>query len=525
MTAARAHRVSPARRRGALARDRVIVLVTTFTLLLTLGPHLPRFTTDSESYLDVARSVFEGHGLSQQVVDFWRPALPDPLGLWPPLYPVVVATLARLGVPLERAATLVSQLAYPAFGLLFHALALLLLPATGALVVTLLACGTLAVAFASGMAWSEMLYLALSAGALLMLVRLLEHGVALSRESRVVRAAVLAGSLAGLAALTRYIGIVLLPLGLVALTLGRVRTRVLVAWALPALLLPGLWCTRNLLRFGSPLGPGLPHAHGTVTAIAGQFVPALRWGFVPWPLELSGAVSAIVVLVMTALALFALMLGVRRALIAGYVALYVLVLFTLRASLSFNVIGYRYLTPVHPFLWLAAAVSLAWFAERLRFAATLARGSAIALLLLTAVAAGRFVVRLPSPAPEWRERQNELSELRALLAEGGGPVLSDAGHRVRTATGRQAVQVPESGFALRPFSADDEARWREAGVRLAVFRRLPGDSLAAASDSVEQVAALEPRFGRYLAERLASARPHAWPVAARSERFVLYRIP
>ncbi len=501
-------------------RDRVVVAVAALVIGAVVGTRTPGFTTDSESYLDVARSVVAGHGLVQHVADFWRPRLPDPLGLWPPLYPLLVAALARLGAPLEGAARFVSGVAFPLFALAFLALAGELLGAgAAALAVTLIAIATLAVAFAAGMAWSEMPYLALATAALLLLARV-EAANRATRDGPPPRLVLLAGLLAGLAALTRYIGVVLIPVGFAWLLFMRVPSRARLVWLLAAAIPPGAWFVHNLVRFHALTGPGLPPAHGSPFAVLAQLLPALRWGFVPWPLEASAWVSALFVVLLFALGAFAWATGGARALVAAYAGAYLLALLSLRASLTFNVIGYRYLTPVIPLLWLAAASGLAWLADRMRFAGAVARALAIGLLALSAVALVRFVVRLPSPSPERVARRAELTELRALLADAGGAVLSDAGHRVRSATGRDAVEVPPAPFAAREFTAADEQRWRAAGVTEAVFR----SGSWRGADPARVRAGLTARFGPHLATRLMPGSPGRWTVVDSSATFVRFAL-
>jgi hypothetical protein len=500
-------------------RDRVVVVVVALVIEMLVTRRTPGFTTDSESYLDVARSLAAGHGLVQHVVDFWRPRLPEPLGLWPPLYPLTIATLTRLGATLEGAARAVSAIAYPVFGLVFLALAGEVFGAGwAALVVTLLAISTLATAFAAGMAWSEMLFLALTTAALLELVAM-TGATRMSRDGPHPRIVLAAALLAGLAAVTRYIGIVLLPIGLVWLIAHRVPPRAWGAWLGLAVTPPLLWALHNFAAFGTVLGPGLPRAHAPALAILAQLLPALRWGFVPWPLEAYGVASLLFVVALLALALFALVIGGPRTLVAVYVVSYLVLLLVLRAGLTFNVIGYRYLTPVLPFLWLAAASGLVWLGERMRFAGTVARAAGVVLLVLSAFALARFVVRLPSPSPEAERRRAEMAELRALLMGSSGPVLGDAGHLVASATGRDAVEIPAAPFAARVFTADDERRWRAAGVSEVVFR-----APRAAHDPEHAREDLTARYGPYLASRVAPGSRERWPVADSGATFVRFEL-
>src|SRR6185503_20466250 len=70
-------------------------------------------------------------------------------------------------------------------------------------------------------------------------------------------------------------------------------------------------------------------------------------------------------------------------------------------------------------------------------------------------------------------RAKETAELRALVPAGTSPILTDEGHRVRHALDRSTIELPGPRFRVREFNAEDERRWREAGLELAVFRRPP----------------------------------------------------
>src|SRR5262249_53759309 len=147
--------------RGAPGIERAIVIAAALVLVGLFRPRTAAFTTDSDAYLDVARNLLDGAGLVQRVVDFWRPTAPDPLGLWPPLYPLATAGLAGWGASVESAARLVSALAFLAFAPAFHGLARRALGPAAALVVTALVLCTVGIPRAAAMAWSEMLFLAL----------------------------------------------------------------------------------------------------------------------------------------------------------------------------------------------------------------------------------------------------------------------------------------------------------------------------------------------------------------------------
>jgi hypothetical protein len=499
------------------------VAVAAAVVALLAAPRADHFTTDSESYLDVARALLAGGGLVQQVVDFWRPAVPDPLGLWPPLYPVLVAGLARVGFPVEGAAIAVSVLAWLAFAVLFHALAHRTVAPRPARVATVLALLTAPLAFASGAAWSEMLFLALAAGAWLALGDALEPPAHRGDERRRLAAAAFAGGLVGLAALTRYAGWSLAPLALGALLASRVPRNAVTVFALPAFALPGLWLARNIVVFGSPTGPGLPPATEGALAVVGQLGGALRWALVPWPAQLSGALSGLLLAALFVLATFALMIGRRPALASALALAWLATLVTLRSMVSVNPIGVRYVLPALPFLWLACVAAASWIAGRVRFAATIAGGVAAIALVLAAIGFARALTVNPAPAASVRQRALLHAELRALVGPDSVPLLSDDGHAVRSATGRAAVQLPAGAFRMRAFEAADFERWRSSGVTDAVFRADAWRDTTGGRAGAR--ARVEARHGAWLAARLLPGSRERWTVADSTPHYVRFVLP
>jgi hypothetical protein len=442
--------------------------------ILVAALHAPRtdpLTTDSEAYLDVARNVLAGEGLVQRIVDFWRPAVPDPLGLWPPGYPVAIASAARLGLEPERAARAVSVAAFLAFAVAFHALARRAAGERGGALALLLALATPRLGHAAVMAWSEMMYLALATTGLLGIARLADEP---GRQGRgPVTVAALAGAAIGLATVTRYIGLLLIPFGVVALTMGRAPARVRWVWLLAALPLPALWLAHNLATFGALAGPGLPASDRDVAAILRATGAGMRWGFLPHGLGAHAWTAALALAGLAAAVMTAVRLGGAAAIAAAYGLCHLVALVVLRARANFNDIGDRYLAPVDPFLWLAVAAALAALGRRGGRGRWAARGIAVVLAAAALFGLGQTLASRPAPPPATARRAVEAEELRRLLGPDGPPVLSDAGHRVRSATGRSAVQIPGARFAMRPFRVADERRWRAAGVAIALLRRDP----------------------------------------------------
>ena len=418
------------------------------------------FTTDSLAYLDVAANLREGRGAVQSVVDFWRPAVPDPLGLWPPLYPALVALLGATGVPLEAAARAIPLAGFAAFAFAFHAL---LAPALGrglAALTTLLALATPGVGTIAVHAWSEAPFLAfLTAGLAL------ATGGAGSARSGAGRP-VVAGLLLGLAAITRHAG---LPLALaaaaVAVFVPAARRRLGLPFAAGALAPPLLWVARNLVTFGRPLGPALPEARAGLTTQAIELGRALRWELLPAPFDQGLALAVPLLLVLAAgVALAVAGRSPRAGHVAALVAL--LLLATVLAATSTSAInapGGRYLAPALPFLLAASVAGLAGL-DRASLRHTLVTGGVAVLALAAAVALPGAAGDAEAARRRALEARSDRAALAWLAAGGRDPVLSDAGHLVRAASGRSAVQIPPPAFRPRDYGAADDARWAGAGV-------------------------------------------------------------
>jgi hypothetical protein len=426
------------------------------------------FTTDSDSYVDVAENIRSGAGFVQTIVDFWRPAVPDPLGLWPPLYPTLVAIVSAFGVPPESAALGVSGVSFVLFAFAFALLARRVLEPVLAFGVAILAVVTLGVATCGAFAWSEATYLALSTGGLVALARIADAAPGARPRGR---DALLAGALFGFAALTRYAGV---PIALAAAAAGiawRATRPVAGAFALGALVPPAAWIVRDLVVFGRAFGPELPAARADAWTRALELGNGLRWELLAAPLD------RVTVLAVLALALLALGVGtaamrpVVRQAIAGFAALALVVVWLATSTSAINAPTGRYLAPALPFVLLAAFAGLAQGAGP----RSLRRGRVLgflAVLLVTALVEDAAWWRArPARLEASLERRNERAALRLLVPSGTAPVLSDAGHAVRLATGRPAVQIPPLAYRPRAFGALDLVRWEAQGVRLAIVRQ------------------------------------------------------
>ncbi len=175
-------------------------------------------TNDSLHYLAAAESIAEGKGL--------KDATGGPFLLFPPLYPLVLAGVSRLGIEPVAAARLVNV---AAFGLLTLLAGLWLrrrvrygvIAGAGAL--TVMAASPLV--NAASYLWTETLFV------LLILLSLLQLEAFLKRPERRLSLAA-AAVCAGLAAITRYMGVAAIVTGvLLILAIPKLPARVRLAYA------------------------------------------------------------------------------------------------------------------------------------------------------------------------------------------------------------------------------------------------------------------------------------------------------
>jgi 4-amino-4-deoxy-L-arabinose transferase-like glycosyltransferase len=215
-------------------------------VLLATARYGAGLTTDSVAYLDVASNLMSGKGLISHTG--------EPMVWWPPLYPALLALIGSVtGLAPSSFAHVVNAVLS---GFLVFLAAYLL--RTGLRLNTGFAIlGVCAMVFSvplSGiyaMTWSECLFIPL---VVLFLVCAQRY-----RESRSVLMLVMMAVSAALACLTRYIGVVLIPTGILVVVLApgmarRIRSIQASVFAVASLLPLGFWLLRNYQQAGTLSG-------------------------------------------------------------------------------------------------------------------------------------------------------------------------------------------------------------------------------------------------------------------------------
>lgn len=230
---------------------------------------------DSIEYLATARSIAAGDGaLSYDDA---------PMILWPPLYPAVLAGIYCLsGVDPLSSAPIVNAVL---FGVTIYLSYLLFLRhSESSRAFPLVGAASVLVSFplvhVSLWAWSEALFI------VLVLVYLITSELYLARGTASLL--LLVSSSVALACLTRYIGVILIPTGLVTILAFRCdalgsKVRHLLLFACVSTAPVGMWVVRNYYLSGALLGPREPSEFSAfqnvvfaVHGVVSWFVPGLK---------------------------------------------------------------------------------------------------------------------------------------------------------------------------------------------------------------------------------------------------------
>jgi len=177
--------------------------------VFNMATRIGRFSPDSMNYVNVARNIAEGNGITQSTLGFNQPQvnpdddIPAPLIAHPPLYPLLISSVTRIGVSAPVGALLVSATGLALIFVLVFNLAARLYGENVALTSMGLLLFYAPLRYIAGFAWSDPVAIALMLSCLLLLVTKSSAGTLVF----------IAGFLGGLAFATRYAFFPLLPVG------------------------------------------------------------------------------------------------------------------------------------------------------------------------------------------------------------------------------------------------------------------------------------------------------------------------
>ena len=187
----------------------VLWILVGLVLSISLSIHIV-YTPDSMHYVDIARNLSSGEGLTTYYLNIDSASVPDRVLPWPPLYPFLLAAWMKAGLSADWAVRLILVLSFVLSSIMIYILARTL---SGRQVAVLSIVVWLCIAPFIRIwtfAWSEAVFITLS-GAFLMVL------AASARASFSLAKLVVAGALAGLAAICRYVGIACILTALVSL--------------------------------------------------------------------------------------------------------------------------------------------------------------------------------------------------------------------------------------------------------------------------------------------------------------------
>jgi hypothetical protein len=478
------------------------LLLVTALMAVDSVTRVRHFTPDSMAYVDAARNLNAGRGLSSSTAGLnqfhlrTEPAIPVPFTSYAPLYPVAIAGIARLGIPAAEAALVVSALAWwVVLALAFFLARRIWGEAAAGLAVAILVFYA-PLREAGNSAWSEALGL----------VFVLASLHSLARGGKIFRAAS-AGLYAGLAFATRYALIPLLVLGPLVLLARRPRSdrwREASAFTAAALVPVAAVVLRNRALEGAAL-PGAPGSGSSVTGNLAETTRILFGtilGRFAWPVE------ALVALGVVALALLvarrrehALAPVVRRAfggdaaILVAWCTAYVAFLVVVRSLRNFDPIDMRLVLPAGV---IAVLLACGLLAEGLRLSRRAAAVVLLASLAFVTVREARNLVRDPA-----RTTASEIaaSERLSWIAANTTPrdlVIGDNTVDVSFYTGRHAI-------AFSPYPFTDFASEGRVRAWVAAHRGDHDRYWIVLSRRYERAEDWEARFGPWFA-RLASGR-------------------
>ncbi|MCA9728559.1 MAG: glycosyltransferase family 39 protein [Candidatus Eisenbacteria bacterium] len=455
-------------------------------------------TPDSVQYISAAQSIAGGAGISTRVTEVGDGGH-QPLSSWPPVYPFVLAAGTQRLESGQRVVAmdwvrLVNVLAVILLLFPFAWLARVVVGGTESMLCLVWLAASRPTYLLASFAWSETLFVLLSVSALACTVRGLARD---ETEAHRVRWLLLAGTMAALAALTRYLGVSLvLALAITVLlrSEGEPSRRTLRRIACvtgPALVSVTVWVGRNLVLTGRGFGSSPPageHAAShalldTLLTLGRDWIlPAALPTWLLFPGVVAATAAGLWLLWRSAVGFgpetfeqHPLQLTAATAL-TQYLWIYLALLLASASTISLDPVNTRLLAPIYPCVILLLAPLLRGMIEQLtpRLAGW-ALGALAVLFVFQVLGTAEYLVAPRESrqltAPYWRtvvwsneeiEAAPQIRYLRRLPAE--SVVLTNVWEMVTFTTGLPTKIWPErpSPEAMSRRLAGDYLLWDPA---------------------------------------------------------------
>lgn len=377
------------------------------------------YTWDSAAYLEAAQSLVRGDGLKHRVVAGFEPEIWEPMALWPPGYPMLIAAAHLLGAPLPEAGVIVAIASAAVFVILLGWIALRFFPPRIAVLVVAVTAAMPAFLRFTINCLSEAPYMACAAAAL---------ACAIAWSDRRDQAGGLlfaAGVLAAAAWAVRNVGLALMPpMGIFIAAICIRRNRPLLPslsiWTAGIALIVGPVLARNIGTFGELNPYELPPSDLSVGHNLEQTVKVLVHDLTALTKRAIAAV-AVAVLAVSALAGRRFRLSALRKsapvhpaiwLLGAYGIASVVLVVAARSQYKWGEPIYsRYLVPVYWIAWICLAQiglkvlnGLVWKSRRQSTLVALALGAVL-------------VLQVRAEVRELRTARQQLGSLEALIGE------------------------------------------------------------------------------------------------------------
>ena len=238
----------PTKPRRLLFLGPLFIGIIGFVLIfLSAGNNGLGLSGDSVGYISWARNLLENHSFTQHDGSY--------LLAWPPLYPVIIAFFKLCGINEFLCTRLINAVS---FSLIIFVSGLCILKYSGSLTFSVI--GSIFTLLSKPLvsvccwAWSEPLFIVLVTVFLLLVPKVIKNPT--------FKSTLLLAVVTSAACMTRYVGIVLLPIGAVVLFFGikHFRRKVIFTsfWGVVSVLPFGIWLLRNRILSGTAMGARLP---------------------------------------------------------------------------------------------------------------------------------------------------------------------------------------------------------------------------------------------------------------------------